>query len=119
MGYVCPGARPSADGGDRGRGVVQVGHRPGEVGRVLGLIGNSGNSTTPHLHFRVTTTAEFFPTDSPPFTFQRFRVLGQVEPRIWDDNLGRQPTGVLPITPSPYEGLHRAQYPLDREVLDF
>ncbi|MEU9046989.1 MULTISPECIES: M23 family metallopeptidase [unclassified Kitasatospora] len=90
-----------------------------EPGQVLGLIGNSGNSTTPHLHFQVTTTAEFFPTDSPPFTFQRFRVLGQVEPRIWDDNLGLQPTGVLPITPSPYEGLHRAQYPLDREVLDF
>ncbi|WP_406193585.1 M23 family metallopeptidase [Kitasatospora sp. NBC_01560] len=90
-----------------------------DPGQVLGLIGNSGNSTTPHLHFQVMTTAEFFPTDSPPFTFQRFRVLGQVEPRIWDDNLGLQPTGVLPITPSPYEGPHRAQYPLDREVLEF
>ncbi|SED92061.1 Peptidase family M23 [Streptomyces sp. 3213] len=90
-----------------------------ESGQVLGLIGNSGNSTTPHLHFHVMTTAEFFPTDSPPFTFRQFRVLGQVEPRLWDDNLGLQPTGVLPITPSPYEGRHRARYPLDREVLEF
>ncbi|WP_069773556.1 M23 family metallopeptidase [Streptomyces sp. LUP30] len=88
-------------------------------GRVLGLIGNSGNSTTPHLHFQVMTTAQFFPTDSPPFTFRQFRVLGQVVPRIWDDNLGLQPTGVLPITPSPYDGPHRARYPLDREVLKF
>ncbi|WP_261989525.1 M23 family metallopeptidase [Streptomyces sp. uw30] len=88
-------------------------------GQVLGLIGNSGNSATPHLHFQVTTTAEFFPTDSPPYTFRQFRVLGQVEPRLWDDNLGLQPTGVLPITPSPYAGFHRARYPLDREVLRF
>ncbi|MFE5902150.1 M23 family metallopeptidase [Streptomyces sp. NPDC056488] len=90
-----------------------------EPGRVLGLIGNSGNSTTPHLHFQVMTTPEFFPTDSPPFTFREFRVIGRVAPRIWDDNLGLQPTGVLPITPSPNEGLHRARYPLDREVLKF
>ncbi|MGW9434603.1 M23 family metallopeptidase [Streptomyces sp. NPDC055607] len=90
-----------------------------EPGRVLGLIGNSGNSTTPHLHFQVMTTPEFFPTDSPPFTFREFRVVGRVEPRVWDDNLGLQPTGVLPITPSPYEGTHHARYPLDREVLEF
>ncbi|MFB6899732.1 M23 family metallopeptidase [Streptomyces hydrogenans] len=90
-----------------------------EPGRVLGRIGNSGNSTTPHLHFQVMTTPEFFPTDSPPFTFREFRVVGHVEPRVWDDNLGLQPTGVLPISPSPYDGPHRARYPLDREVLEF
>lgn len=90
-----------------------------EPGQVLGLIGNSGNSATPHLHFQVMTTAESFPTDSPPFTFRHFHVVGHVEPRIWDDNLGLQQTGVLPITPSPHDGRHRARYPLDREVLEF
>lgn len=65
------------------------------------------------------TTAEFFPTDSPPFTFREFRVAGYVAPRLWDDNLGLQPTGVLPIQPSPYDGVHHSEYPLDREVIDF
>ena len=66
-------------------------------GQVLGLIGTSGNSTAPHLHFQVMTTRTFFPTDSPPFVFDNFKLLGRVTERIWDDVLGLQPTGKLPF----------------------
>ncbi|MDH6137875.1 hypothetical protein P3T37_007310 [Kitasatospora sp. MAA4] len=90
-----------------------------EPGQVLALIGNSGNSTTPHLHFQVMTTPEFFPTDSPPYTFRAFDVVGHVAPRIWDDNLGLQPTGVLPVDDSPFAGPHRDELPLDRNVVVF
>ncbi|WP_439654076.1 M23 family metallopeptidase [Streptacidiphilus melanogenes] len=103
---------------ERGSVKVRYGQRVAP-GQTLGLIGNSGNSTTPHLHFQVMTTREFFPTDSPPFTFRSFVLLGQVRPRIWDDNLGLQPTGVLPVAPSPFQGRHRDEMPLDREVIRF
>jgi hypothetical protein len=97
---------------------VHVGERV-RRGQVLGLIGTSGNSTTPHLHFQVMTTPTFFPTDSPPFVFGRFTVLGRVTKRIWDDNLGLQPTGVLPFTPARDHTLRRREMPLDREVISF
>ena len=97
---------------------VHIGQRV-RRGQVLGLIGTSGNSTTPHLHFQVMTTPTFFPTDSPPFVFNRFTVQGQVTKRIWDDNLGLQPTGVLPFTPARDQTIRRREMPLDREVISF
>ncbi len=88
-------------------------------GQLLGLIGTSGNSTTPHLHFQIMTTPEFFPTDSVPYVFDQFRLLGRVPDRIWDDNLGLQPTGTLPVVPAQPSGLHFHQLPLDRTVVRF
>ena len=88
-------------------------------GDVLGHIGSSGNSSTPHLHFQVMTTGTFFPTDSPPFAFHCFQLTGQVTERIWDDVIGLQPTNVLPFVPAPNPDKHTDQMPLDRNVVRF
>jgi murein DD-endopeptidase MepM/ murein hydrolase activator NlpD len=87
-----------------------------EVGQELGLIGTSGNSSTPHLHFQLQTEPTFFPTDSVPWAFDEFTLLGSITERIWDDDLGLQPTGQLPfetIDPSDREN----EMPLDRDVI--
>ena len=89
-----------------------------EVGQELGLIGSSGNSTTPHLHFQLQTEPTFFPTDSLPYVFDSFTLLGSVSERIWDDDLGLQPTGQLPFDQTdPSERTN--ELPLDRTVIRF
>src|SRR5262249_19116880 len=95
---------------------VQVGQRV-RRGQVLGLIGTSGNSTTPHLHFQVMTTPTLFPTDSPPFVLDRFKLVGQVTERIWDDHLGLQPTRRLPYAAARRASMRRLEMPPDRNVI--
>jgi murein DD-endopeptidase MepM/ murein hydrolase activator NlpD len=103
---------------DPGSVKVHIGDRVTR-GQLLGLIGTSGFSSTPHLHFQIMTTPEFYPTDSVPYVFDRFQLLGRVPDRIWDDNLGLQPTGTLPFVPAKPAGLHRDELPLDRDVVRF
>jgi len=45
-------------------------------GQVLGLIGNSGISDAPHLHFHVIDAASFFGGESVPYVFEEFELLG-------------------------------------------
>jgi hypothetical protein len=102
---------------DTGSVRVKVGDTV-EVGQELGLIGSSGNSTTPHLHFQLQTEPTFFPTDSLPYVFDSFTLLGSVSERIWDDDLGLQPTGQLPFDQTdPSERTN--ELPLDRTVIRF
>lgn len=97
---------------------VHVGQRV-HRGQMLARIGNSGNSTTPHLHFQIMTRPTFFPTDSRPYVFRGFKLLGHVPPRIWDDNLGLQPTGKLPFVAAHPAGARVDELPLDRTVIRF
>ena len=98
---------------------VRVGQRV-HRGDLIGLIGNSGFSSTPHLHFQVLTTPTFFPTDSTPYVFDRFDLVGFETKRIWDDNLGLPPNnGTIPFAPAlePFE--RQLVMPLDRDIVTF
>jgi len=112
---IAPGSYLLYGHMDPGSVKVKVGDKV-SVGDELGLIGTSGNSTTPHLHFQLQTEPTFFPTDSVPWVFDKFTLLGAVTDRIWDDDLGLQPTGQLPfaaIDPSEREN----EMPLDLDVI--
>jgi murein DD-endopeptidase MepM/ murein hydrolase activator NlpD len=45
-------------------------------GQVLGLLGNSGNSNAPHLHFHICNGDSWFASEGLPFLFDSFEVLG-------------------------------------------
>ena len=46
-------------------------------GQVLGLVGNSGNSVAPHLHFHVMNTPSALASSGLPYEIDRYRVIGK------------------------------------------
>ncbi len=51
---------------------VKVGDRV-KRGQVLGLVGNSGNSTGPHLHFHIARGASILASEGVPFVYREYR----------------------------------------------
>ena len=52
---------------------VRVG-RHLHVGQVIGLLGNSGNTSAPHLHFHVIDKPSDLAGQGLPYVFDRFRL---------------------------------------------
>ncbi|MFL5831540.1 MAG: M23 family metallopeptidase [Solirubrobacteraceae bacterium] len=96
---------------------VRVGQRV-RRGQLLGRLGNSGNSATPHLHLQVQITRGFL-SDGLPFVFDRFQLLGQITEPVSDENLGLRPNGQLPFAPARPSGTRRLEMPLDLNVVRF
>ena len=54
--------------------------KPGDKvrrGQVLGLVGNSGNSTEPHLHFHISNANSPLASEGLPYVFESFEQQGQ------------------------------------------
>lgn len=54
--------------------------KPGDKvqrGQVLGLVGNSGNSTEPHLHFHISNANSPLASEGLPYAFESFELQGQ------------------------------------------
>ncbi|MFN7929918.1 MAG: peptidoglycan DD-metalloendopeptidase family protein [Blastocatellia bacterium] len=55
---------------------VKVGDKV-KTGQVLGLVGNSGNSTEPHLHFHISDANSPLGSEGLPYVFASFEVQGK------------------------------------------
>jgi murein DD-endopeptidase MepM/ murein hydrolase activator NlpD len=57
---------------------VKVGQKVTK-GQVLALLGNSGNSTAPHLHFQLMAGPEALNSDGLPFTWDQYTLYGAID----------------------------------------
>jgi hypothetical protein len=49
-----------------------------KLGQVLGLVGDSGNSVVPHLHFQVTAGPSSMASNGLPYEIKNFQITGKV-----------------------------------------
>ena len=84
-------------------------------GQVLGLLGNTGNSTAPHLHFHLMDGKSPLNANGLPYVFRKFTSRG-VLPAGDEDRL--EDGGTVRVE-SKLTGNYVNQLPLDNQVVSF
>ena len=85
-------------------------------GQVLGLMGNSGNSDVPHLHFQVVTdTPSFLGAEGFPHVFRAFNVTGTINQTKAEERLSLPGASVLDFWKESGEFVTRFGTPIAQE----
>jgi Peptidase family M23 len=85
-------------------------------GQVLALLGNTGNTSAPHLHFHLMDGASVLGSSGLPYVIDRFSVAGQLSAERFDKTeLEGEWSKYLFATPS----VRKMEFPLDLTVVDF
>jgi hypothetical protein len=96
---------------------VQRGDRV-KRGQVIGLVGNSGNSVAPHLHFQVMDGPLSLAANGLPYEIDSFRLMGKTQgTAAFDEAEGKGTALALPIM-SPEVVVMNA-FPMDQWVIAF
>jgi hypothetical protein len=91
---------------------VKLGQRV-KVGQTLGLLGNSGNSSAPHLHFHIMDTPHPLASNGVPYRFANFTVEGKLT------NLDGLEKGETAKVVREGLGKRHAELPLNDQVIAF
>jgi Peptidase family M23 len=101
----------------RGSIQVRVGERV-KMGRLIGLVGNSGNSVAPHLHFQVTDRSSSLAANGLPYEMKDFQVTGKTSGTKAFDEAEEKGTP-LAITPLSSVQPTKGALPLDQLTVSF
>lgn len=99
----------------KGSVMVEVGERV-RAGQQLALLGNTGNTSAPHLHFQATTGRVPLGSDGIPFVYDAFTTVQ----RISEDDLDAALAEGTPLPlPTKQSRDHVDQIPMDLDVITF
>ena len=87
-------------------------------GQVLGLVGNTGNTIAPHLHFQVMDGPSSFSSNGLPYEIDSFQVTGKTPGTSAFDEAEAKgtPLAVMPVSP-PQNA--KDALPLDQLIISF
>jgi hypothetical protein len=86
-------------------------------GQILGKLGNSGNTSAPHLHFHLTEGPSVLGSSGIPYEFDAFELAGEIPASDFEKATSLEGVwnkGLVP-TPSP----RQKQFPLDLDIVNF
>jgi Peptidase family M23 len=86
-------------------------------GQVLGKLGNTGNTSAPHLHFHLMNGPSVMGSSGIPYRIDSFTWMGEIPEELFAKSTGGEGdfSKAFAPTPSPRKG----QFPLDLTIVDF
>ncbi|MDA2918760.1 M23 family metallopeptidase [Desulfobacterota bacterium AH_259_B03_O07] len=101
-------------------------------GQAIGKLGNTGNTSAPHLHLHVMASPSTLGSNGLPYVFDQFDLMGRTTDESFFDEGLEDPTPIegidkaeiiegtpIKIEPVDKPGLHSAEFPLDLRIVEF
>ena len=88
------------------------------VGQQIGELGNSGNTSGPHLHLHLMSEPSALAADSIPYGYEDIEFTGNLSQAQWD-NTSDELADVWNVTPDTRDGLDRPVLPMNLNVVTF
>lgn len=100
-------------------------------GQVIGKLGNTGNTSAPHLHLHIMETASSLGSNGLPHVFDEYNLIGRTtDESFFDEGLEDntpfvdEETGLIignsiEVLPVAFPGIHKNDLPLNLSIVEF